>query len=593
MDDAGRIYFGLWNGAVRSINSGTGFNDDQWHLITASLSGGGMFLYIDGARAAFRTDVTSGRVFDGYWRIGSDLVGTWPSQPSSGSLKADIDEVALYPAALGLQQVQNHYRASGRTLTVPATPPTAAFTSSIAYLSLSADASGSSDPNGPVASYSWAYGDGSTGTGVTTQHAYAAAGSYTVRLTVTDGDGNSASTTRTVTATAPPGNQPPVAAFTSTMSKLTAAVDASASADPDGTIASYAWDFGDSATGTGKTASHSYASGGTYQVALTVTDNSGAASTSTAQVSVQPNQPPAAQFTATVTNRTSAFDAAGAQDPDGTIASYAWDFGDASTGAGAAPSHTYAAAGSYDVVLTVLDNDGATGTVTKTVTVTDPPPPSPAIAADAFGRTAASGWGAADTGGAWTVTGTAGNYAVGSGIGSMTLGAAGVQRLAHLSGVSAPAADVRVKTSTDKVASGGGMFLGIIGRKAGADEYRAKLKISSTGSASLYLTKLVGGTETTLQSITVPGLTVAAGAQLRLRMRVTGAAPAALQAKVWRDGATEPATWLLTAGDASASLQNGGSVGLMSFLWSTAGNAPVQAKFDDFDVRLNSRGGPG
>ncbi len=281
MDDAGRIYFGLWNGAVRSINSGTGFNDGQWHLITASLSGGGMFLYIDGARAAFRTDVTSGRVFDGYWRIGSDLVGTWPSQPSSGSLKADIDEVALYPAALGLQQVQNHYRASGRTLTVPATPPTAAFTSSIAYLSLSADASGSSDPNGPVASYSWAYGDGSTGTGVTTQHAYAAAGSYTVRLTVTDGDGNSASTTRTVTATAPPGNQPPVAAFTSTMGKLTAVVDASASADPDGTIASYAWDFGDSATGTGKTASHSYASGGTYQVALTVTDNSGAASTST------------------------------------------------------------------------------------------------------------------------------------------------------------------------------------------------------------------------------------------------------------------------------------------------------------------------
>lgn len=586
MDDAGRIYFGLWNGAVRSINSNAGFNDGQWHQVTASLSGGGMFLYIDGVRAAFRTDVTSGRVFDGYWRVGSDLVGTWPSQPSSGSLKGDIDEVALYPAALGLQQVQNHYRASGRPLTVPATPPTAAFTSSITYLNVSADASGSSDPNGPIASYSWAYGDGSTGTGVTTQHTYAAPGSYTVRLTVTDGDGNSASTTRTVTATAPPGNQPPVAAFTSTTSKLTASLDASSSADPDGTITSYAWDFGDSGTGTGKTASHSYLSGGTYTVTLTVTDNSGAAGTSAAQVSVQPNQAPSAQFTATVTNRTAAFDAAGTQDPDGTIASYAWDFGDAATGAGAAPSHTYAAAGSYDVVLTVLDNDGAAGTLTKTVTVTDPAP-NQALAADAFGRTSAQGWGTADTGGAWTVTGTAGSYAVGSGAGSMALGAAGVQRLAYLSGVSAAAADVQVKTSTDKIASGGGMFLGIIGRKAGADEYRAKLKISATGSTTLYLTMLVGGTETTLQAIAVPGLTVAAGDQLRLRMTVTGSAPAALRAKVWRDGATEPAAWLVTAGDASASLQGAGSAGLMSFLWSTAGNAPVQARFDDFEVRLN------
>ncbi|MGY3317956.1 PKD domain-containing protein [Arthrobacter sp. TE12232] len=586
MDDAGRIYFGLWNGAVRTVNSGTGFNDGQWHQVIATLSGGGMFLYIDGARAAFRTDVTSGRVFDGYWRIGSDLAGTWPSQPSSGSLKGDIDEVALYPAALGLQQVQTHYRASGRTLATPATPPTAAFASSITYLTLSVDASGSSDPNGPLASYSWAYGDGSTGTGVTTQHVYAAAGSYTVRLTVTDGDGNSASTTRTVTATAPPGNQPPVAAFTSTTSQLTATVDASTSTDPDGTVASYAWDFGDSTTGTGKTASHAYAGGGTYTITLTVTDNIGAVSTSTAQVSVQPNQPPSAQFTATVSNLTAAFDAGASTDPDGSVASYAWDFGDASAGTGATPSHTYAAAGNYAVSLTVLDNNGAAGTFTKTVTVTAPPPNS-VIAADAFGRTTAQGWGTADTGGAWTVNGTAGNFAVGSGVGSMTLATAGVQRLAYLAGVSAPAADLQVKASTDKIASGGGMFLGIIGRKAGADEYRAKLKISSTGSTTLYLTKLVGGAETTLQSVTVPGLTVAAGDQLRLRMTVTGTAPAALQAKAWRDGATEPATWLVTAGDASASLQTAGSVGLMSFLWSTAANAPVQATFDEFNVRLN------
>lgn len=122
MDNAGRIYFGVWNGAIRTINSGTGFNDGRWHHIVATLGSGGMALYIDGARAAFRTDVTRARTFDGYWRIGSDLVGTWPSKPTSGSMKGDIDEVAIYPAALGLQQIQSHYQASGRGAGLAAVP---------------------------------------------------------------------------------------------------------------------------------------------------------------------------------------------------------------------------------------------------------------------------------------------------------------------------------------------------------------------------------------------------------------------------------------------------------------------------------------
>ena len=97
----------------------------------------------------------------------------------------------------------------------------------------------------------------------------------------------------------------------------------------------------------------------------------------------------------------------------------------------------------------------------------------------------------------------------------------------------------------------------------------------------------MGGTEVTLQSVAVPGLTVAAGDEIRLRMTATGSSPTTLQAKVWRVGSPEPANWLLTAGDATASLQTSGSVGLMSYLWSSAGNAPVRARFDDLEVRLN------
>ena len=68
------------------------------------------------------------------------------------------------------------------------------------------------------------------------------------------------------------------------MSNLALAVDAAGSSDPDGTIASYAWNWGDNTTGTGRTASHTYSTAGTYQVTLTVTDDRGATTTTTKTV---------------------------------------------------------------------------------------------------------------------------------------------------------------------------------------------------------------------------------------------------------------------------------------------------------------------
>ena len=54
-------------------------------------------------------------------------------------------------------------------------------------------------------------------------------------------------------------------------------------------------------------------------------------------------------------------------DADGTVASYAWAFGDTTTGSGRTTSRTYAAAGTYSVRLTVTDDDGATSSVTRSV----------------------------------------------------------------------------------------------------------------------------------------------------------------------------------------------------------------------------------
>ena len=94
------------------------------------------------------------------------------------------------------------------------------------------------------------------------------------------------------------GNVLPTASFTETVTDLGVAVDGSASVDPDGTIASYAWTFGDGGTATGATASHTYAAAGTYPVVLTVTDNEGGTATLTKHVTVTaPNVPPVAAFT--------------------------------------------------------------------------------------------------------------------------------------------------------------------------------------------------------------------------------------------------------------------------------------------------------
>lgn len=82
------------------------------------------------------------------------------------------------------------------------------------------------------------------------------------------------------------------------------------------------------------------------------------------------NTPPVAAFTSSCTGLSCTFSGAGSSDADGTIVSYAWTFGDGSTGSGLQPARTYAAAGSYSVSLTVTDDKGATASKSATVSVT-------------------------------------------------------------------------------------------------------------------------------------------------------------------------------------------------------------------------------
>ncbi|MCL7413639.1 MAG: PKD domain-containing protein, partial [ANME-2 cluster archaeon] len=237
------------------------------------------------------------------------------------------------------------------------------------------DGSGSRDPGGTLESYTWDFGDASNGTGVGPNHTYAAAGVYTVILTVTDDMGamNTSSTTATIQEVIV--NQPPVANANGPYSGdvgVGVSFDGSGSSDPDGSIDSYTWDFGDSQAGSGINPNHTYIQNGSYTVTLTVTDNNGAKAQDTAQVTVDTGLMAEATgpYSATVGVSISFNGSASG----GTAPySYSWDFdnndGINTDANGATPTHTFNNLGTYTVTLNVSDSDGKFATDALIITV--------------------------------------------------------------------------------------------------------------------------------------------------------------------------------------------------------------------------------
>jgi PKD repeat protein len=125
--------------------------------------------------------------------------------------------------------------------------------------------------------------------------------------------------------------QLPVASFTysptTPFTGDTVTFNASASYDPDGTISTYLWTFGDGANATGVIASHAYVENAVYGVTLRVTDNEGLIGTLAQSITVL-NRIPTASFTQSATTAptgtTVYFNGTNSHDPDGFIASYFW-----------------------------------------------------------------------------------------------------------------------------------------------------------------------------------------------------------------------------------------------------------------------------
>ena len=261
-------------------------------------------------------------------------------------------------------------------------PPVASFTyipfAPFVGETVTFDASASDDSDGTIVSYDWDFGDNSTGFGMVIDHVYAEFGTYTVNLTVTDNDGLTDSTTAQITVHALP-----IANFTYSPDPPLAGkdviFDASVSYDPDGTIVSYTWNFGDSnvTTVTTPIITHVYTTLGTYTVNLTVTDNDGLEDSVVHLVEV--HAPPVASFTYSpsepLVGELVTFNST-SSDEDGVILSWEWDLdGDGIVDATTEnATWTYTTSGTYTVTLTVTDNDGFTDSTTAQITVNAPPP---------------------------------------------------------------------------------------------------------------------------------------------------------------------------------------------------------------------------
>jgi len=282
----------------------------------------------------------------------------------------------IYTATLTVTDDENQTSTASTEITV-GNPPVAIFTADptegASPLKVSLDASASYDPDGSISQYDWDFGDGTSGKGVLITHTYTNIADRTVTLTVTDNEGLTDWTSKQIRITAEP-----IAHFTASQKKgeppLKVKFDASKSkpSEKAGSIIKYEWDFGDgSGAAFGKVVNHTFSKTGVHLVTLQITDNKGFCASAHTQISVYVK--PTAKFSASPMRGQAplkvSFDASSSYDQDGKIKSYHWIFGDGGSGTGMKINHTFNKSGTFNVRLTVTDNDDFKEQTVKEITV--------------------------------------------------------------------------------------------------------------------------------------------------------------------------------------------------------------------------------
>jgi hypothetical protein len=194
---------------------------------------------------------------------------------------------------------------------------------------------------------------------------------------------------------------------------------------------------------------------------------------------------------------------------------------------------------------------------------------------DSFSRTVTGGWGTADAGGPWRTVGRAADFAVTAGSARVST-PAGSARSAFLDHVAADRTDLAV-TVSGRRPDAGSLGVGVVGRRVGSTDYRARLVVTSAGAVRL---ELRGG-GSVLGSATLAGLPWSRTDRVRLRLQVLGTAPTLVRAKAWRAGAPQPTAWATAVTDSTAGLQRAGSPGITVSPGSRALPTPLVVVLDD------------
>jgi PKD repeat protein len=217
--------------------------------------------------------------------------------------------------------------------------------------------------SGEPTDWFWEFGDNSTSTAQSPAHTYARAGSYAVSLTVSDEFGSTSTASRFVTVSL---GEAPQADFQFQADGLRVLFTDASTGNPT----SWSWVFGDGSGSTARNPEHAYAQAGTYNVTLTATNAAGSSSKSKF-VTVSLGAPPTANFDFQANGLRVVFTDRSTGNPK----TWSWDFGDGTTSnVQNPPTHTYAAAGNYTVILNVT-NDAGADQVSKVITVGASSPP--------------------------------------------------------------------------------------------------------------------------------------------------------------------------------------------------------------------------
>ncbi|OWW24558.1 hypothetical protein B4Q04_14670 [Zobellia sp. OII3] len=257
-----------------------------------------------------------------------------------------------------------------------------------------------SDSDGSVASYLWTKESGGNATIASPTSASTLVeglgeGTYVFRLTATDDEGASAFGTVTVTVNNAPANEAPIVqddtytVYENSVNNILDVLLNDSDSDGDTMVITNIEDpiNGTASIGVGQQTIIYNATTGNDRFDYTVSDGNGGTSSGTINISVIPNQNPTVEIDETILvpfgnfPKTLDFRVASSND-DGTIVNYEWNFDDdGSTGNiinnsdGSSVSHTFDEAGTYQIVLTVTDNLGATGTDMVELILEAPPEP--------------------------------------------------------------------------------------------------------------------------------------------------------------------------------------------------------------------------